>query len=206
MDPEELKKKMINIKPSIKTNTEGSISSDVPVDASQASTTKSISIKERSMISSDESNSDNPEINDDNDIEVTVDNEGTLTSSASKDDTSKLKTSKEKKQTIVSEKRIEPDIKFDEEQKNAEKSDDLDKVESVATVEYSADPLLDNSQKSTNDTKDTMQQPAVYDTKEYYLPIKESHHGHGSKKQAIIFGIIFAVLLVVMIVFYLAIQ
>ncbi len=199
MDPEELKKKTLDVGPIIDKSINNTSTED------SQSSVKSVSIQKRSVLTTD----DKTGLDDtsSSDIEVAVDKEGTLLTADNKvynPKSDEPEDKKDKKLQIGGEKRIEPGIKFDKEQKEAKKFDEPEKLEPTVTVEYSADPLPDHSQKNTKDTKDVMQQPTVYDTKEYYLPIKESHHGHGSKKQAIIFGIIFAVALIALLVFYFA--
>lgn len=215
MDPEELKKKMLDVKPPVETPKIVSVSSpddDATTEENdEQATDNSVSIEERSMLVDDTKQKPVKVIP--SDIEVSVDKEGNLNSVDNKTPNQKQDKPKgekpdeakePKKQLKTGEKRIEPDIKFDEEQKEANKVKDAEKIESTATVEYSADPLPDHSQKNSKKTREAMQQPTVYDTKEYYLPIKELHHGHGSKKQAIVFGIIFAAIIVAAAVFYLA--
>lgn len=46
--------------------------------------------------------------------------------------------------------------------------------------------------KSVSEAKDAMQDPKIYDTNAYHVPIKETHHGHGSAKAAFAFGALFA--------------
>jgi hypothetical protein len=71
---------------------------------------------------------------------------------------------------------------------------------------YSAiDALPDPGETAAIEAKEGMQNPKIYDTKEYYVPIGQAHHKHGSFKLALLFGIICAVI-VVGIVFYIMLQ
>jgi hypothetical protein len=67
-----------------------------------------------------------------------------------------------------------------------------------ATVERFAvvDSLPDPGEKVTEVVQENMQNPKIYDTKEYYIPIGHAHHKHGSLKMAFIFGIICALAVV----------
>ncbi len=54
----------------------------------------------------------------------------------------------------------------------------------------------DSSKKAADAAKTEVQEPKIYDTKEYYVPIGKTHHKHGGAKGAFIFGIICAVVIV----------
>jgi hypothetical protein len=60
----------------------------------------------------------------------------------------------------------------------------------------SADITEDPGKKVAEAAKAEMQEPKIYDTKEYYVPIGKMHHKHGSKKGAFVFGVICAVVVV----------
>ncbi len=87
--------------------------------------------------------------------------------------------------TVSGEKRIEP-LQNDEPQEKT--NEDTNKIE---PEEH---PTPDSSQLMTAKAEEEMQNPKLFDTKEYHLPITQSVHGHGSKAVAIVFGIIFAIL------------
>lgn len=65
----------------------------------------------------------------------------------------------------------------------------------------SVDGLPDANIAAANKIKDGMQEPKIYDTTAYHVPIKETVHGHGGVKGAFIFGSVFAVVVVSAIVF-----
>ena len=73
----------------------------------------------------------------------------------------------------------------------------------IETETYAAsDALPDDSQKLAGDTKATMQDPKIYDTNVYHVPIKETVHGHGSAKAAFAFGALCAVVAVAAAVYF----
>lgn len=65
----------------------------------------------------------------------------------------------------------------------------------------SVDGLPDANASAANKIKDEMQEPKIYDTTAYHVAIKETVHGHGGLKGAFIFGTIFAIVVVGVIVF-----
>lgn len=68
--------------------------------------------------------------------------------------------------------------------------------ETPVTDTFSAkDSLPDDSQKAADAIKTEMQEPKIYDTTAYHVPIKETMHGHGVTS-AFVFGAIFAVITV----------
>ncbi|HUD03386.1 MAG TPA: hypothetical protein VMR51_01205 [Patescibacteria group bacterium] len=58
------------------------------------------------------------------------------------------------------------------------------------------DALPDPGEKAAVEAKETMQDPKIFDTKEYYVPIGNTHHGHGHLKAALLFGVICAVVVI----------
>lgn len=75
--------------------------------------------------------------------------------------------------------------------------------EPVTSSFTSVDGLPDSSTQDVNAVKDGMQEPKIYDTSVYHVPIKETVHGHGAVKSALIFGAIFAIVVVGAVVFIL---
>jgi hypothetical protein len=63
------------------------------------------------------------------------------------------------------------------------------------------DSVPDPGKEATENAKSGMQDPKVYDTKEYYVPIGNAHHKHGSFKLALLFGVICAVIVVGIVVY-----
>jgi|GEM_PF-6453581 len=59
-----------------------------------------------------------------------------------------------------------------------------------------SDALPDTSERSASAIKEGMQDPKLYDTTAYHVPIKETHHSHGGLKAALAFGTVFAVVVV----------
>jgi hypothetical protein len=82
--------------------------------------------------------------------------------------------------------------------KKAEPDEPASSTERFATT----DALPEASQPATDEAKDEMQDPKIYDTKEYYVPIGNSYHSHGGLKMAFAFGILCAVIVVGAIVYY----
>jgi hypothetical protein len=60
----------------------------------------------------------------------------------------------------------------------------------------SANITEDPGKKTAETAQAEMQEPKIYDTKEYYVPIGKMHHKHGGMKGAFIFGIICAIVVV----------
>jgi hypothetical protein len=84
-----------------------------------------------------------------------------------------------------------------------EKAQDQDK-ESLPKERFAAtDALPDPGQKAAEEAKNNMQDPKPFDTKEYYVPIGNTHHKHGSVKAAMAFGVLCAVLAVAAALYYL---
>ena len=71
-----------------------------------------------------------------------------------------------------------------------------DKDVPVSEVYQASDALPDDTEKAANAIKDGMQEPKLYDTTAYHVPIKETHHGHGSTKAALVFGALCALIAV----------
>lgn len=67
---------------------------------------------------------------------------------------------------------------------------------------FSAIDALPEEEKTTEEVKEGMQDPSIYDTKEYYVPIGNTHHSHGGLKMAFAFGLLCAVIVVGAIIFY----
>ena len=63
----------------------------------------------------------------------------------------------------------------------------------------STDLNIDSLSSNNIDTKDT-QQPRIYDTKQYYVPINDTKHKHGFIVGTIIAGVVTAVLAVSVLV------
>lgn len=61
--------------------------------------------------------------------------------------------------------------------------------------------LPDSADKLAHQTEAKMQTPKLFDTKEYHLPISQSTHSHGFLVGSIIFGVLFAIALVGLVVF-----
>ena len=59
-----------------------------------------------------------------------------------------------------------------------------------------ANVLPDPATRAANAVKDEMQEPRIYDTTAYHVPIKDTVHNHGGVKSALIFGVIFAIVVV----------
>ena len=79
-----------------------------------------------------------------------------------------------------------------------------DKDEVVADNFKTNDALPDKSQLAARDTKETMQDPKIFDTTAYHVAIKETHHSHGSPRAAFLFGTVFAVVVVASAVYVFA--
>jgi hypothetical protein len=65
--------------------------------------------------------------------------------------------------------------------------------ESLTTIQEPfgvADIGLNDSQKATTAIKQTMQDPKIYDTKVYYVPIGKTHHKHGHVAGAVLAGLL----------------
>jgi len=103
----------------------------------------------------------------------------------------------------------EPDSDFDKDTDKKEEKADKAKdnlpvnVKSTEDVPASSDDkfatsdgLPDASQAAAKEAAENMQDPKIYDTKEYYVPIGVTHHKHGTAKAAIMFGILFAIIVV----------
>ncbi len=94
----------------------------------------------------------------------------------------------------------EPAEEAEAEKEQAEADKDVAAPEPFAAT----DALPDSSTLAANEAKDGMQDPKLYDTKAYHVPIKETHHGHGSAKAAFAFGIVCAVGAVAGAVYFMA--
>lgn len=73
-----------------------------------------------------------------------------------------------------------------------ELGDDVPAQEQYAVT----DALPDQSQKAANDLKMSMQEPKIYDTTAYHVPIKDANHSHGGVKMAFAVGTLFAIAVV----------
>jgi len=71
-----------------------------------------------------------------------------------------------------------------------------DKDEPMPDTFEASDALPDSSERAANEIKDGMQDPKLYDTTAYHVPIKETHHSHGGVKAALVFGALFALIVV----------
>lgn len=58
------------------------------------------------------------------------------------------------------------------------------------------DSMPDPGEQVAKTAQDNMQNPKIYDTKEYYVPIGDTHHTHGNLKGALIFGMICAIIVI----------
>ncbi len=76
-------------------------------------------------------------------------------------------------------------------------------VDTPITTTYSATDSLPED-TTTDATKTETQEPKIYDTTAYHIPIKETTHGHGTKS-AFIFGTVFALVFVGGLVYVLAV-
>jgi hypothetical protein len=65
-----------------------------------------------------------------------------------------------------------------------------------------SDALPDPSQPANDDSDLDMQDPKIFDTKEYYVPIGNTHHGHGSLKMALAFGVLCAAIVIGGVLYY----
>lgn len=63
------------------------------------------------------------------------------------------------------------------------------------------DALPDSADKLTARTDAQMQSPKLFDTKHYHLPISQSTHSHGFMVGSILFGVIFAAVMAVLIIY-----
>ena len=97
--------------------------------------------------------------------------------------------------TITGEKRIEPLTKQDEPSSQP--------AEPEKPHEQEEHPTPDSSQIMTAHAEEQMQNPRIFDTKEYHLPITQSVHGHGSKVGALLFGVIFAFAVIAAAIYFL---
>lgn len=64
------------------------------------------------------------------------------------------------------------------------------------------DAGLDDSQRATAAAKEAMQEPKIYDTKAYYVPIGNSHHKHGHVAGAIVAGILTAAAVALAVLYF----
>lgn len=73
----------------------------------------------------------------------------------------------------------------------------VDSKETLVKEQYEAtDALPDPSQTAAKNIQASMQEPKIYDTTAYHIPIKDAGHGHGGVKMAFLFGAVFAVIVV----------
>ena len=78
----------------------------------------------------------------------------------------------------------------------------------IAVKDHSASPyeavdaLPTKAAQDVTTATDAMQQPRVYDTKEYFVPIHDTSHKHGYMVGTIIAGIITAIIAVAAVVFW----
>lgn len=77
-----------------------------------------------------------------------------------------------------------------------DKSESKETEDTVAASYQATDALPDNSQQAAAAIKNTMQEPKIFDTTAYHIPIKETHHTHGSSKMAFTVGTLFALVVV----------
>ena len=100
----------------------------------------------------------------------------------------------DEKAIVSGEKRIEPLNK----DTTAETPD-----EPAVNHEIEDNPKPDPSQLMTAKAEADMQNPRLFDTKQYHLPITQSVHGHSWLVVSIIFGVIFTVVLAAAILYFL---
>jgi hypothetical protein len=62
--------------------------------------------------------------------------------------------------------------------------------------------IPDPGEKMAQQMRANMQEPKIYDTKEFYVPIGNSHHKHGDARTAFLFGIVCACVLVGAVLYY----
>jgi hypothetical protein len=89
--------------------------------------------------------------------------------------------------------------------KNEINEKDDTKYENLTPIpeNYTAvDSLPDPGQKKAEELQENMQEPMLYDTKEYYVPIGKAHHSHGGIKGAFIFGAICAVIVLLAFLYF----
>lgn len=78
-----------------------------------------------------------------------------------------------------------------------------DEDKPINTEPFAAsDSLPDASEKAAAASKDAMQEPKIFDTKEYYVPIGDAHHVHNHGKSSLVVGVFIALLVVGAAVFY----
>jgi hypothetical protein len=88
----------------------------------------------------------------------------------------------------------EPEEKTADDSKDTQ---DIPDTPAPSKERFSAiDALPDPGEKVAAEAKDNMQDPKIFDTKEYYVPIGNTHHGHGHLKAALLFGVIFAIIII----------
>jgi len=96
-----------------------------------------------------------------------------------------------------------PETTADTTEANAtDASTTIDSKETLVKEQYEAtDALPDPSQTAAKNIQASMQEPKIYDTTAYHIPIKDAGHGHGGVKMAFLFGAIFAVIVVAGVVY-----
>jgi hypothetical protein len=92
----------------------------------------------------------------------------------------------------------------DPEQKDTTSNEEpKDEDKPVNTEPFAAsDSLPDASEKAAASTKEVMQEPKIFDTKEYYVPIGDAHHAHGHGRTSLLVGLLVAAIVVGVAVFY----
>jgi hypothetical protein len=63
----------------------------------------------------------------------------------------------------------------------------------------STDALPDDNDKRTAEVVDKMQQPRIFDTKEYFVPIHETTHSHGFVKGSIVAAVVTVVIMLAVV-------
>lgn len=97
---------------------------------------------------------------------------------------------------------IEPPV---EQEAPAPTTTDLSPSVQETTISGAAvsDAVPDISQTMTAKAEETMQHPKAFDTTEYFVPIATTTHKHGHLVESLIFGAIFAIVVVGAVVYFL---
>lgn len=79
-------------------------------------------------------------------------------------------------------------------------ADPKDDVPAHTTAD--SEQRLDVSEQMAKQLAQTMQKPKVLDTNTYHVPIKSTHHMHGSPRTAFIVGVLFAAVVLGAIIYF----
>lgn len=110
-----------------------------------------------------------------------------------------------KEQSITSttpEKTLQP---ISDDIKNEQPTDNIEQKATVQTEneDYVSTDAVPDAPSSTDlknsDTTSSMQQPKIFDTNEYFVPIHETSHRHGFVKGSLIAGLVAAILVLVVV-------